>query len=138
VRAKDGLIKMLGLCVVAGVLVAGVVFPLVGGLGVLTNQAGARINDLSVELAKVPPPAVTKILDNQGNLIARIFEQYRIPVNADKIAPTMKAAIVAVEDQRFYQHSGVDPRGIARAAFHDIGGGATQGASTITQQYVKN
>lgn len=137
-RAKDGLIKMLGLCVVAGVLVAGVMFPLVGGLGVLSNQASAKINNLSSELAKVPPPAVTKILDNQGNLIARLYDQYRIPVKGDQIARTMKAAIVAVEDQRFYQHGGVDPRGIARAAIHDFGGGSTQGASTITQQYVKN
>jgi penicillin-binding protein 1A len=63
----------------------------------------------------------------------------RILVESPTIADTMKQATVAIEDQRFYEHSGVDFRGIARAAFNDIlPGGATQGASTITQQFVKN
>lgn len=130
--------KMLGLCLVAGVLVAGVLFPLVGGLGVVSNQASDNINSLSSDLSKVPPPQVSTILDRDGNKIAKIYDQYRIPVTGDRISPAMKAAIVAVEDKRFYDHSGIDWQGTMRAAVHDAGGGSTQGASTITQQYVKN
>ena len=51
----------------------------------------------------------------------------------------MKEAVVAIEDQRFYEHSGVDFQGIARAVWQDVtSGSAQQGASTITQQFVKN
>ncbi|MFN2613044.1 MAG: transglycosylase domain-containing protein [Solirubrobacterales bacterium] len=63
----------------------------------------------------------------------------RILVESPDIAQTMKQAAVAIEDRRFYEHSGVDIRGILRAAVADvIPGGSTQGASTITQQFVKN
>ena len=51
----------------------------------------------------------------------------------------MKEAVVAIEDQRFYEHRGVDFQGIARAIYQDVlSGSASQGASTITQQFVKN
>ena len=65
-------------------------------------------------------------------------EQYRIPVSIDTIAPTMRAAAVAIEDRRFFDEPGVDPIGTARALVSDAAGGAVQGGSTITQQYVKN
>ena len=56
----------------------------------------------------------------------------------DQIAPAMRDAIVAIEDKRFWTDPGVDIRGIARAFVADVTGGATQGASTIAQQFVKN
>ena len=60
-------------------------------------------------------------------------------VEPDEIAPLMKHAIVAIEDRRFYEHQGVDIRGIARAAWEDITNKrVVQGGSTITQQFVKN
>jgi len=63
----------------------------------------------------------------------------RVLVRSDQIAPIMKQAIVAVEDKRFYEHNGVDVRGILRAAWEDIRNKAVvEGGSTITQQYVKN
>jgi penicillin-binding protein 1A len=69
------------------------------------------------------------LTNNQG----RIFD------DTDEIAPIMKEATVAIEDQRFYEHRGVDFQGIARAVFDDLtSGSAAQGASTITQQFVKN
>jgi penicillin-binding protein 1A len=55
-----------------------------------------------------------------------------------EISPYMRRAIVSVEDQRFWTDPGVDLKGIARAFVADVGGGATQGASTIAQQFVKN
>jgi len=66
-------------------------------------------------------------------------DESRVLVKSDKIAPIMKQAIVAVEDKRFYEHNGVDVRGIARALWQDIRSkGVVEGGSTITQQYVKN
>jgi penicillin-binding protein 1A len=63
----------------------------------------------------------------------------RILLNAGQIAPVMQRAVIAIEDQRFYEHNGVDPRGIARALFADVTRRkAVQGGSTIPQQFVKN
>ena len=63
----------------------------------------------------------------------------RVLVRSDQIAPIMKQAIVAVEDRRFYEHNGVDLRGIGRALWSDIRNqSVVEGGSTITQQYVKN
>ncbi len=66
-------------------------------------------------------------------------DRNRVLVRYDQISPFMKNAIIAVEDERFYENSGVDLRGIGRAFYQDvIRGGARQGGSTITQQFVKN
>ncbi len=63
----------------------------------------------------------------------------RIIVESEQIASTMKEAVVAIEDERFYEHRGVDFQGIARALYQDVlSGSAQQGGSTITQQFVKN
>src|SRR2546423_739490 len=65
--------------------------------------------------------------------------QSRVILRSTEISPLMKQAIVAIEDKRFYEHRGVDLRGIMRAVWADVRGGrAVQGGSTITQQFVKN
>jgi penicillin-binding protein 1A len=65
-------------------------------------------------------------------------EQNKILLNSSQISPNMKNAVVAVEDSRFYEHSGIDFQGIGRALVHDVlSQSAEQGASTITQQFVK-
>jgi penicillin-binding protein 1A len=80
------------------------------------------------------------VYDSQGEQIATLTNnEGRILLNSDQIASTMKEAVVAVEDARFYDHRGVDYRGIGRAVYQDIlARSAQQGASTITQQFVKN
>jgi penicillin-binding protein 1A len=87
---------------------------------------------------KVSKPSV--MYDDQGQLISRLRNnQNRILVPTNGISPAMKQAVVAIEDKRFYGHTGIDFRGIARAVMIDVAGrGAKQGASTITQQFVKN
>ena len=65
-------------------------------------------------------------------------DQNKILLNSSQVSPNIKNAVVSIEDERFYQHSGVDFRGIGRALLHDIlSQSAEQGASTITQQFVK-
>ena len=63
--------------------------------------------------------------------------QKRDPIALDEMPETLKDAVVAAEDQSFWTNQGIDPKGILRAAFSNASGGVTQGASTITQQYVK-
>jgi penicillin-binding protein 1A len=66
-------------------------------------------------------------------------DESRVVVNSDEIAPVMKQAIVSVEDRRFWEHRGVDFRGIMRAVWADVRNKkVVQGGSTITQQFVKN
>ncbi|MDA0163712.1 transglycosylase domain-containing protein [Solirubrobacter ginsenosidimutans] len=79
------------------------------------------------------------IVDARGREIGTLTgNERRIYLSETQIAPVMKHAIVAIEDRRFYTNSGVDLRGIARAAVEDVtSGGAVQGASTIPQQFVK-
>src|SRR6266496_2431912 len=80
------------------------------------------------------------VYDINGNKIATLTNnEGRILVPSVDIAPVMKEATVAIEDQRFYQHRGVDFMGIGRAVVQDVlQTGAAQGASTITEQFVKN
>jgi membrane peptidoglycan carboxypeptidase len=138
VRVGDSLLKLLGLCLLAGVLVAGMLFPVVGALGVVSNRASDAIDSVSADLVATDPALVTTVADAAGNPIAYLYDQYRIPVTAEQISPTMKAALIAIEDRRFYEHNGVDWRGTLRAAVSNQTSGDVQGASTLTQQYVKN
>jgi membrane peptidoglycan carboxypeptidase len=138
VRKTDGLLKLIGLCVLAGVLVAGVLFPVAGAVGVMSNQASDTVDQTSSDLADVPPPLVTKVTDSAGTQIATLYQQYRLPVVESQINEAMRWALVSVEDKRFYDHHGVDWKGTLRAALSNGAGGDTQGASTLTQQYVKN
>jgi penicillin-binding protein 1A len=80
------------------------------------------------------------VVDDQGNKIGTLLNNNdRILVESGDISPYMKEAAVAIEDRRFYEHSGVDWQGMVRAGLSDmIPGGSTQGASTITEQFVKN
>ncbi|MGF1744160.1 penicillin-binding protein 1A [Vibrio minamisatsumaniensis] len=80
-----------------------------------------------------------QIFSQDGKLISQFGEKRRIPVTYDEIPPHLVEALIATEDSRFYEHHGIDPIGIARAAFVvAISGSAKQGASTITQQLARN
>ncbi|WP_425425243.1 transglycosylase domain-containing protein [Amycolatopsis saalfeldensis] len=138
VARSRGIAPFLGLCVLAGILVAGTMAPVAIGAGVLSNQVSDSVDTISADLAHADPPLVTTVTDRNGGAIATLYSQYRVPVTAAQIATTMKAAIVDIEDRRFYTEGGVDPQGMLRAAVNNSSGGNVQGASTITQQYVKN
>jgi penicillin-binding protein 1A len=85
------------------------------------------------------PSQNSLLVDVRGQYLATLSDQGRIIVPSKDIAPNMQHAIIAIEDQRFYQNDGVDLRGIGRALFQDLTSRrAAQGGSTITQQFVKN
>ena len=80
-----------------------------------------------------------RIYSADNLLIAEFGEQRRIPLSIDDIPQQLKNAFLAIEDARFYDHFGIDPIGITRAAYVSIlKGSKTQGASTITQQVARN
>ncbi|MFF1614015.1 transglycosylase domain-containing protein [Amycolatopsis sp. NPDC058278] len=138
VKRRGGVVPFAGLCVLAGILAAGTVAPAAIGAGLLSNQVSDSVDAISARLAAADLPLTTTVTDRDGTPIATLYAQYRLPVTAAGIATTMKAAIIAVEDRRFYAEGGVDLQGMLRAAVNDSSGGALQGASTITQQDVKN
>jgi len=116
-------------------------FPTVGGIGLLSNKTSDTVDSVSTELAQGQVPQMSTMLDAAGKPIAYLYDPNgrRTVVPGDKISDAMRLAIVSIEDKRFYEHSGVDWRGTARAFFTNSSAGETQqGASTLTQQYVKN
>jgi membrane peptidoglycan carboxypeptidase len=132
---------LLGLSLVAGLLAAGITFPAAAAFGLVSNDAGDSVTTVSTDVVDGPLPQTTVVTDAGGQPIARFFDpnQNRAAVTSDKISPAMKAAIVAIEDRRFYQHNGVDWQGTIRAVVaNSASGDVVQGASTLTQQYVKN
>ena len=83
--------------------------------------------------------AASIIYDRQGKELGKIFIQNRNPVSLDKISPAMVKAVVAAEDNKFFQHHGVDYIGVLRAALANYRRGKiSQGASTVTQQLARN
>mgnify|MGYP000586757517 CR=1 FL=1 len=92
----------------------------------------------AVNWDNLAPNAATLIYDKDGNLVTEIGLENRVPVDIEEVPPVVKKAFLAAEDNRFYQHHGVDLRAIARAAWNNLTSRATQGGSTITQQLVKN
>ncbi len=82
----------------------------------------------------------TRILDRNGNLLYEIHgDQRRTVVASDAISPYLKEATIAIEDRRYYEHHGIDPKGILRATYNNLRDSETiEGGSTITQQLAKN
>ncbi|MGN0071231.1 MAG: transglycosylase domain-containing protein [Atopobiaceae bacterium] len=79
----------------------------------------------------------TEVYDSDGNVIAEFYLQNRRSITIDQVSQYVLEGTVDTEDVRFYQHNGVDPQGIVRAIVVQLGGGS-EGASTITQQLVRN
>ncbi|MBF0893680.1 MAG: transglycosylase domain-containing protein, partial [Atopobium sp.] len=79
----------------------------------------------------------TRVYDSKGNDIADFYLQQRRSVTLDQISPYVIQGTIDTEDKRFYSHSGIDPWGIVRASVGSLFGGG-EGASTITQQLVRN
>lgn len=125
--------------VVAGLLLAGAVFPFVGAGARGVSSAAGYWRDLPAELPEPPLPQGSVLVASDGKTrIATLFTFNRKVVDIRQISPVMQQAIVAIEDSRFYSNSGIDLRGTLRALVTTGSGASVQGGSTITQQLVKN
>ena len=126
---------LLGLCLLGLVsTVFGMMMAVASDLPKLENKAEFKAAENSLVYAEptsrgADPPELAQLTGNNN----------RILVESDEISPNIKHAVIAIEDQRFYEHDGVDYKGIGRALYQDVlARSAAQGGSTITQQFVKN
>ncbi|GAA2933671.1 hypothetical protein GCM10020221_31790 [Streptomyces thioluteus] len=123
----------------AGLLAAGAALPVVGTLGAYARTAAADFDALPAGLRTSGLAQSSRIYDADGGLVATVSARDRTVVPGDRIAPVMRRAIVDIEDHRFYRHGALDSRAVLRALGANAGSGrVAQGASTLTQQYVKN
>lgn len=132
------LVAFLGISAICGVLVAGLMVPAVALTGATATSSITFFDDLPDEMTVGTPAQSSRILAADGSLLATFYDQNRTEVPLKNISPFMKDAVIAVEDSRYYEHGGIDTRGLARAVVSMVKGGDRQGASTITQQYVNN
>ncbi|MFJ2743590.1 transglycosylase domain-containing protein [Streptomyces sp. NPDC087440] len=131
--------KFLGVSVLSGAVLAGIALPAAGALGLAAKGTVEGFDTIPANLKRPPLSQRTTILDSQGGKIATVFSRDRTVVDLKDISPYMQKAIVAIEDNRYYEHGAVDMKGILRALNRNVqSGGTAQGASTLTQQYVKN
>ncbi len=138
-RALALLGAMVVTAMLAGLLVAGLALPGALAAGRAAEGTVGIFNELPADLAEQPLSQQSRILFSDGSLMATFYYQNRIVVPLDQMAEPMQQAIVDIEDSRFYQHGGVDPEGMGRAAIVNLArGGSAQGASTLTQQWIKN
>ncbi|MGW7432807.1 transglycosylase domain-containing protein [Streptomyces sp. NPDC054861] len=131
--------KFLGVSVLSGAVLAGIALPAAGALGLAAKGTVEGFDEIPSNLKTPPLSQRTTILDSEGGAIATVYSRDRKVVPLEKVSPYMQKAIVAIEDSRFYEHGAVDLKGVLRAINRNAqSGGVAQGASTLTQQYVKN
>lgn len=118
---------------------AGIALPAAGALGLAAKGSVQGFDEIPDNLKSPALSQRTTILDNKGGQIATVYSRDRTVVDLKDISPYMQKAIVAIEDSRFYQHGAIDLKGVLRALNQNAqNGGVAQGASTLTQQLVKN
>lgn len=125
--------------VLAGVVVAAAAFPAVAMSGLAAKASAEAFDQLPSELTVRRAPQITSLYASDGRtLITTLYDENRRDITLAEVGPTMQKAIIAAEDERFYQHNGVDMQGVARAfVANQSKGEVNQGASTITMQYVR-
>ena len=124
---------------IAGILVAGMLLPIVGGIGLVARAGANDFESLPSVLKESPLPQVSKILAADGSTIATFYAEDRVAAPLSQVPDVMQKAIIAIEDVRFYEHHGIDFKGTLRALLRNGSSGTvSQGGSTLTQQYVKN
>ncbi|NMO55615.1 penicillin-binding protein [Actinoplanes sp. TBRC 11911] len=124
---------------IAGLVIAGLAYPLAALAGIGVKKGTEALQGLPDALKEVPTAQTTYVYAKDGHtLITAFYEENRRPTTIEEMSPYITQAIVASEDTRFYQHNGVDAKGVARAfVANQKAGGVSQGASTLTMQYVR-
>ena len=149
ILGKTGLVgRLIIFSALGGVLVAAMVVPIVAATGIVVRNTADKFSTIAVDSNSLAQRSA--IYDREGNLIAYVWGvdlgngmTYsngidRQPVTYNQISPNMLTAIVAIEDDRFWQHGALDVKGTIRALVNDLEHKPIQGGSTLEQQYVKN
>ncbi len=139
VQLLSALFMFVAFSVIGGFLLAGIALPAVTVAGSAANGSAELFEELPDELANPQLPQQSNIYARDGRtLLATFFSQNRTVVPLEEISPWMQMAVVAIEDKRFWEHNGVDGEGLLRAAYINLTSPNNPGASTLTQQLVKN
>jgi penicillin-binding protein 1A len=130
------LVRFLAICAAASVAFAGFAFALGPQLEDLVTANRSKPDPINLDAL----PQRSIVYDSQGNVIGSLHAvENRAPVTLSQVPPQVRESVLAVEDENFYSHKGVNLRATVRALFADVtAGGAEQGGSTITMQLVKN
>ncbi|MFF1531450.1 penicillin-binding protein [Cellulomonas sp. NPDC058312] len=123
---------------VGGLLTAGLVLPTVAVANTATELSAEAFEDLPSELERKPLSEKSVMLAADGTVLAEFFAENRVVVSLEQVSLPMQNAVIATEDRRFFQHGGIDPAGMMRALVKNSLNSSQEGASTLTQQYVKN
>lgn len=127
-----------GVAALCGVLLAGLALPVVAGLGLTAREGADTFAEMPADLEPGPMAQTSYMVDADGQPLATFYQENRVEVGLDQISPVMQDAILAVEDDRFYERGPIDIQGTLRAFLRNVEAGETQGGgSTLTQQYVK-
>ncbi|WP_159449100.1 penicillin-binding protein [Demequina sp. NBRC 110055] len=133
------LVAFVAFSVIGGFLLAGIALPAASVAASAASGTSELFEDLPAELEDVQLSQQSNIYARDGKtLLATFYDQNRVVVPLEEISPWMQKAIVAVEDRRFWEHNGVDGEGLMSAAYTNLTSDANPGASTLTQQLVKN
>ncbi len=137
---RAALSRLSGALVLVAALAAVIAIPTGIVLTAGSHWADQQNVTLPAQLITPPDAQATRVYAGDGKtLITTFYDEDRHDVSLTAIAPVMQKAIVAAEDTRFFQHGGVDAKGVLRAVVADSSAGsASQGASTLTMQYVRN
>ncbi|MFI0351491.1 penicillin-binding protein [Actinomadura sp. 9N407] len=128
-----------GYGLLAGILVALLMLPVACTTGVGARDTAHWFQRDPDDLNTAGVPQRSRILADDGSVLATFFFENRVNVRLDQIAPDVRKAVLAIEDSRFYEHGALDSQGTLRALVSNLDSGeVTQGGSGITQQYVKN
>lgn len=138
--ATTRVIPLLRAGLIAGVVVAAAAYPIAAAAGIGAKAGANAVQALPSSLIIPPLAQTTYVYASDGKtLLTEFYQEDRTYTSLSKMSPYIQEAIVASEDSRFFDHHGVDIRGVARAfVANDESGGVSQGASTLTMQYVRN
>lgn len=137
-----GLVGLVGLSAIAGLLVTASVTPVLAMTGVAGSTALTIFDELP-EVLKVDTPMEQSTIyatnpEGKPVVLASFYEQNRVPVTYEQVAPVLYDAILSSEDKSFYTHGGVNLGATVKALVDNVRGTSSRGASTISQQFVKN
>lgn len=126
-----------GLSVLVGIVAAVTVLPALTAVGDASSAGVELLEENPAEFRQeaLSEPSTFYASDGETEL-AQFYAENREPVGIDDISQSMQDAIVSIEDERFYEHDGTDPQALGRAVVNNLTGSSTQGASTLTHQYV--
>src|SRR5256885_4699475 len=134
------LVPLIRTGLIGGIAVAALTFPVAALAGLALKSGADAFDSLPKQLLIVRSPQTSYVYAADGKtLLTSFYEEDRKYIPIGQMSPLIQKAIVAAEDSRFYEHHGVDLKGTVRAfVANQQAGGVSQGASTLTMQYVRN